>query len=339
MGPLMLDLAGCELEAVEHELLAHPTTGGVILFSRNYHDVEQLMALTAAIRKTAKKPMLIAVDHEGGRVQRFREHFSKLPAMGRLGESYLCDPENTLELTKDIGWLLAAELAACDIDLSFAPVLDVDLGSTVIGDRGFSDDFRITTRLAKELILGMREAGFSSVGKHFPGHGSVEADSHIAAAIDEREYSQIEALDMQPFISLVKDNYLDAIMPAHVIYPKVDDKPSGFSKVWLQDILRKQLAFKGVIFSDDLSMQAAGIAGDHLARANSAHQAGCDMLLACNDRAGVELILDGFEQGHESKAKLLISNGEQLRSELTWQSLKDSERWRKARYSVGKLAE
>lgn len=337
MGPLMLDLAGCELEPVEQELLAHPTCGGVILFSRNYHDVEQLKALNKAIRSAAKKPILIAVDHEGGRVQRFREQFTAIPAMGALGRHYQKAPEEALEMTQDIGWLLAAELAACGIDLSFTPVLDLDLGSKVIGDRAFFCEVGVVKLLAKQLILGMRQAGFSSVGKHFPGHGTVEADSHFDAAIDEREYEAIFEQDMQPFLSLLEDECLDALMPAHVIYPKVDKKPAGFSSFWLQEILRKKLAFKGVIFSDDLSMEAAGVAGDHLARAISAHEAGCDMLLACNNRAGVELILDGFEQGLQTKAQTLLAKGEKERLACTWQGLKSSKRWQDVRTFIEKL--
>ena len=337
MGPLMLDLSAFELDSVERELLAHPTTGGVILFSRNYHDLAQLKALIAAIRAAANKPILIAVDHEGGRVQRFKEEFTHLPAMGQLGQAYQQQGEHCLELTQDCGWVLAAELAACDIDLSFAPVLDLDLGSQVIGDRAFSSKSEHAIVLADALISGMKQAGMSSVGKHFPGHGTVRADSHHDVPIDERAFDLVKDIDMQPFIQLIKKNRLDAVMPAHVIYPQIDHLPAGFSSVWINDILREQLKFKGVIFSDDLSMEGAGVAGDHLARANAAHQAGCDMLLACNHREGAELILDGFEQGITSRALELFEVGRQVRSTINWPDLKQSKRYKSTKLQLARL--
>lgn len=292
IGCVMLDLEGTELQAEERKLLQHPAVGGLIYFSRNFESVEQITALSAAVRKAAGKPLLIAVDHEGGRVQRFRDGFTRLPPIASLGRHYADDPLQATQAARKAGWLMAAEVRAVGIDFSFAPVLDLDYGSSgVIGDRAFHRDTRIVSALAQAYIEGMREAGMAATGKHFPGHGWVKADSHLEIPRDERPAQQIMAEDMQPFCELFKGG-LDAVMPAHVIYEQVDSQPAGFSKVWLQDVLRQQLQFDGVIFSDDLSMEGASVAGGYAQRADRALEAGCDMVLACNNRAGVIDILE-----------------------------------------------
>lgn len=294
IGALMLDIEGTTLTEIDLAVLASPQVGGVILFARNIQSPKQVRQLTDHIRQI-RPEMLIAVDQEGGRVRRLKvEHgFSDIPAMGRLGELYQKDPQQALDLAESCGWLMATETLAVGIDFSFAPVLDVDNISDVIGDRGFSKQIQDIRPLATAFMKGMKRAGMATTGKHFPGHGSVKADSHFAAAIDERDFATIQAEDMQPFQQLAP--MLDAIMPAHVIYPKVDANPAGFSPFWIQEILRKQLQFDGVLFSDDLSMQAACVAGDADARIVAALQAGCDMGLVCNDRESALLALQALE--------------------------------------------
>lgn len=288
-GPVMLDVAGKTLAPDDIRRLRHPLTGGVILFGRNYEDRAQLCALTAAIH--AERPgLLIAVDHEGGRVQRFRsDGFTRLPAMRLLGQLWERDVLQGTEAATATGFVLAAELRACGIDLSFTPVLDLDYGqSGVIGDRAFHRDPRVVTLLAKSLNHGLLLAGMANCGKHFPGHGFAQADSHVAMPVDERELAQILQDDARPYQWLGMS--LAAVMPAHVIYPKVDSRPAGFSKKWLS-ILRRDLGFQGVIFSDDLSMEGASVAGDALARAEAALAAGCDMVLMCNSPDKADLLL------------------------------------------------
>lgn len=292
IGNLMLDLTGTTLTAEEVDLLAHPAIGGVIFFTRNYESIQQLTALVKLVRMAAQRPLLLAVDHEGGRVQRFRRQFTVLPALARLGEQYVTDPFAARQTAYRLGWLMAAELRAVDIDISFAPVLDLNYGSSqVIGDRSFHREPEIVSELAGAYINGMREAGMAATGKHFPGHGFVEADSHLAIPVDRRTQAQIMQTDVLPFARLIQQG-LNAVMPAHVIYEQVDSQPAGFSSIWLQDILRGQLGFQGVIFSDDLSMEAAGVVGGYAERAEAALAAGCDMILACNQRAGIIEILD-----------------------------------------------
>jgi len=279
----MIDVAGTVLTKEEKRRLRHPLVGGVILFKRNFTDRAALCALTAKIHAVRHEPLLIAVDHEGGRVQRFRsDGFTVLPPMRRLGEIWDTDPLRAMRLATDCGYVLAAELRACGVDLSFTPVLDLDYGvSKVIGDRAFHRDARVVTMLARAVIQGLALAGMASCGKHFPGHGAVEADSHHEIPVDNRELAQILAEDAAPY-GWLGDNVLSSVMPAHVIYPKVDARPAGFSPQWVGQILRQQLAYDGVVFSDDLTMEGASVAGDILARAQAALSAGCDMVLVCN---------------------------------------------------------
>jgi len=293
MRPVILDVQGYELDSEEKEILAHPLVAGVILFTRNYHDIKQLQALVKDIRRQAKNELVIGVDHEGGRVQRFRDDFTQLPSAGSLIEKN--DLKTACELAFSSAWVMASELIACDIDLSFAPVLDINGISDVIQKRAFSSSITETSAIAEAYIHGMKSAGMVSTGKHFPGHGSVKADSHTALPVDARSESEIFTKDIKPFASLVKKGLLDAVMPSHVVYSQCDLQPAGFSSYWLGDVLRTQLAFKGVIISDDLSMHGASFVGNHLSRAESAIQAGCDLILACNDRNGAVSILDNLK--------------------------------------------
>lgn len=282
LGPVMLDVVGKTLTADDVRRLQHPLVGGVILFARNFENCEQLKALTASIHAVRQPPLLIAVDHEGGRVQRFREGFTKIPPMREFGRIWDKNPKKAKELAVEAGFVLAAELRAHGVDFSFTPVLDMDYGdSLVIGDRAFHRDPQAINALAFSLMQGLKKGGMAAVGKHFPGHGFVVADSHVSIPIDERTFDQIAQNDMQPFRQMI-DEGLHAIMPAHVIYPKVDDKPAGFSTKWLQKVLRERLGFNGVIFSDDLSMEGATVGGDVTTRSLAALNAGCDMVLLCN---------------------------------------------------------
>jgi beta-N-acetylhexosaminidase len=294
-GPVMLDVVGTALSDDDRRRLAHPLVGGVILFARNYESPEQLDQLTADIHAVRQPPLLIGVDHEGGRVQRFREGFTVLPAMRELGAAWDADPKMARKLAESVGYVLAAELRSHGVDLSFTPVLDVDHGnSSVIGDRAFHNDAVAIGELGTGLMRGLRLGGMSAVGKHFPGHGHVKADSHHEMPIDERPLPALEESDLKPFRRLI-ENGLGGIMPAHVVYPAVDDKPAGFSAIWLKQILRRRLGFNGMIFSDDLSMEGASTAGGVVDRAYAAVRAGCDMVLVCNDPAAADELLDGFD--------------------------------------------
>jgi len=295
MSPVILDVHSFELSSVEREMLQHPLCGGVILFSRNYAEKAQLLELIKDIRRTVNKPFLISVDHEGGRVQRFRDEFTQIPAMANIEKFEKSQPEQ-VALAQSMGFCMAYELLTVDIDISFAPVLDLNGVSEVIGSRAFSSNPDNVILLSGAYIDGMHKAGMKSTGKHFPGHGSVTEDSHVAMPVDKRSFDEIKKQDMRVFQQLITAKKVDAIMPAHVIYPDVDDKPAGFSEIWIQQILRKQLGFEGVVFSDDLSMQAASVAGSVTERAEQAIEAGCDMVLVCNSPSQAEKVLDGLSQ-------------------------------------------
>ncbi|OFZ90804.1 MAG: beta-N-acetylhexosaminidase [Betaproteobacteria bacterium RIFCSPLOWO2_12_FULL_62_58] len=294
LGPVVLDVAGTELTPDDRRRLLHPLTGGVILFSRNYATPEQLLRLTAEIHALRSPALIIAVDHEGGRVQRFRQGFTAIPAMRELGKVWDANPQEAKHLAHEVGFVLAAELRAHGVDLSFAPVLDVDHGnSSVIGDRALHSDPQVVAELARALVQGLRQGGMSAVGKHYPGHGYVRADSHHEIPVDDRSYAEIELSDLMPFRRLIGAG-LGGIMPAHVIYPQVDYSPAGFSSIWLKKILRTELTFDGIVFSDDLSMAAASVAGGVVERARTALSAGCDMVLTCNNPAAADELLAGF---------------------------------------------
>jgi len=294
LGPLMIDIAGASLTAEDREVLAHPLVGSVILFTRNYRDRAQLAALTAAIRALRTPKLLIAVDHEGGRVQRFREGFTRLPPLRALGRGFNADRRATLALVHTAAWLMAAELRAVGVDFSFAPCVDLDYGvSEIIGDRAFHADAQAVAALAVAYIGGMREAGMAATAKHFPGHGGVVADSHVSLPVDRRDFVGLEA-DLRPYRLLIA-NHLAAIMAAHVVFPAVDELPASLSPRWITEILRGELQFHGCVFADDLSMGGAAAFGDVASRARLACAAGCDVLPICNDRAAVVAVLDGFK--------------------------------------------
>jgi len=293
MGPVMLDIAGTKLTDEDRARLLHPLVFGVILFARNFSDPEQISTLCAELRALRDPPLLIAVDHEGGRVQRFRNGFTAVPPMAALGRIWDQDTEEGVAAARAVGVLIGAELAASGVDLSFTPVLDLDYGvSRAIGDRAFHRDPGAVANLAEALMAGLSERGMRAVGKHFPGHGFVAADSHHEIPVDSRLFGEIAA-DLIPYRRLIPLG-LAAVMPAHVIYPEVDASPAGFSSVWLQRILRKELGFQGVIFSDDLSMEAAAVAGGIVQRAEAALGAGCDIVLVCNRPAAADQLLAGL---------------------------------------------
>ncbi len=329
LGPVMLGLEGAELTAQERELLRHPLVGGVILFTRNYQSPAQTAALTAAIHALRQPRLLVAVDHEGGRVQRFRDGFTRLPAVRRLGEIYDQDRMRAKQLARVTGWLMATELRAVGVDLSFAPVLDLDHGvSGIIGDRAFHHDPESVADLAHAYASGMQKAGMEAVGKHFPGHGGIAADSHLELPVDPRPLAALEAADLLAFERMIHYG-LAALMPAHVVYPAVDERPAGFSARWLKDILRQRLEFQGVIFSDDLDMAGAHAAGSPPERAGAALAAGCDMVLACNDRRAAIAILDNLRYIPDpvTQVRLIRLHG---RSHLTVERLHRNPVWQRA---------
>lgn len=328
-GPVMLDLGGLEMTADEREILRHPATGGVILFARNFESVEQLYRLVSEIHELRKPGLLVAVDQEGGRVQRFRDGFTLLPAAQAYGQAYGRSSKQGMDTAREAGWLMAAELLSVGVDFSFAPVLDLDRGiSEVIGDRAFSGDPEIVSRLAQAWCHGVHDAGMASVVKHFPGHGGVAADSHLALPVDERELDDIWADDLMPFRRLIESG-VEGMMPAHVIYQRVDELPAGFSRHWLKEILRGQLGYTGAIFSDDLSMAAAHMAGSYSERAQLALQAGCDMVLVCNNPQGAAEVLDSLSDYSDpvALARLARLHG---KNRLPMAKLHEHPRWRGA---------
>lgn len=332
LGPLIVDIEGTELSAADRELLAHPLIGGVILFSRNHVDRSQLTALTDAIHHLRQPALLIGVDHEGGRVQRFRTGFTPLPPAGALGEQYDQDPRRGLDLARDHGLLLALELRTVGVDFSFTPVLDLhSRTSAVIGDRALHRDPEIVNRLAQALVRGLRAGGMAAIGKHFPGHGGVAGDSHLELPVDGRAYIDLAARDLIPFQTLIRTG-LEGIMPAHVLYPEVDSRPAGFSPVWLRRILREELGFRGAILSDDICMAGAAVAGSHPDRVHAALHAGCDAVLICNDRSAVHAVVAAMrpEPNPAAQVRLMRLHGRpapcteaQRLGEPRWRELRD----------------
>lgn len=325
MGPLWLDVEGCELTAEDKEILEHPTVGGVILFARNYHDNKQLIALNKAIRQAAKRPILIGVDQEGGRVQRFREGFSLIPAAQEYAKH-----TNGEQLAELGGWLMAAELIAHDIDLSFAPVLDKGHECKAIGNRAFGADVDSIIRHSTAYMKGMKAVGMATTGKHFPGHGGVIADSHLETPFDQRD--DIFELDMQVFKAQIDSGILDAMMPAHVVYPHYDEQPASGSEYWLKQVLRQQLGFKGIIFSDDLTMEGAAIMGGPAERAHQSLVAGCDMLLVCNQRDAQIEVLDNLPILEMPAAQGLLK-----KQSFSLSELQSSEKWKQASEAMKRM--
>jgi beta-N-acetylhexosaminidase len=306
LGPILLGVGGLELTQDDCVRLAHPMVGGVILFAHNYASSGQLKALTRAIKAVRSPELLIAVDHEGGRVQRFREGFTAIPPMRELGNLWDRDRQAATAVARSAGYVIARELAAHGVDFSFAPVLDIDHGnSSVIGNRAFHNHAEAVAALACALQAGLREGGITTVGKHYPGHGYARADSHVAVPIDERSLAEIEASDLVPFMRMTEEG-MGAVMPAHVIYSQVDDRPAGFSSIWLKEILREKLGFTGAIISDDLGMEGASTAGGLVERARAALAAGCDLIISSNDHAAADKLLAQliFTASEESQARL-----------------------------------
>ena len=291
----MVDVVGPLLSDEDRERIRHPAAGAVILFARNYENPEQLAALTAEIERLREPALPVCVDHEGGRVQRFREGFTAIPPMRSLGKLWDRDRDLAKEAATSIGYIIAAELGAHGVDFSFAPVLDLDYGgSSVIGDRALHFDPTAVAALGACLVRGLSQGGAAAVAKHFPGHGYAEADSHVAVPRDERAFKEILRKDIAPYKPVI-DAGLAAVMPAHVIYPQVDENPAGYSRHWLQEVLRGQLGFQGIVFSDDLSMEGAAVAGGPPQRARAALAAGCDMVLLCNNPAGLDALLESLK--------------------------------------------
>jgi len=338
LGPLMIDLAATTVTADERELLKHPLVGGVILFTRNYSDPEQLAALVRAVHSVRSAPLIVAVDQEGGRVQRFRAGFSALPPARRIGHEYDLEARSGIALARVIGWLMAAELRAAGVDISFAPCVDLDRGmSEVIGDRAFHESSEAVSQLALAWMHGMREAGMAATAKHFPGHGAVVADSHLTLPVDRRPLADLAA-DLTPYRRLIA-NGLPAVMVAHLLFPAVDSLPASLSGRWIRDVLRGELRFQGVVFSDDLCMGGAAAAyGDVVARARQALAAGCDMLPVCNNRASVIELLDQLdtEPAPASSLRLVRLHG---RSGAPGRAaLEASREWTRAREQLARVA-
>ena len=329
----MLDLSGYIITEEERKRLEHPQVGGVILFSRNYQSPEQLKSLVEELHDIRSPRLVVAVDQEGGRVQRFRDQFQSIPAMARLGELYDKDQGLALQNAENFAWIMASELLHYGIDLSFSPVLDIgDPVSRVIGDRAFHQNPEAVTRLANAWIRGMKKAGMAAVGKHFPGHGSVEGDSHHVMPFDRRSFDEIEALDLIPFRRVIATQ-LTGIMMAHVIYESVDENAAGYSNYWIENVLRSQLRYEGIVFSDDLSMSGAESAGGFAERANQSLHAGCDMLVVCNNPEGVDEILQSLKgyNNPTSQLRMIRMHG---KPSLQSDDIFNTEQWQQ---SVGRL--
>ncbi|MEE9355315.1 MAG: beta-N-acetylhexosaminidase [Methylococcaceae bacterium] len=337
MGPVMLDVEGYTLTSNEHDKIAHPNTGAIILFSRNIDTPEQVRDLIRQIRSARNGPVLIATDQEGGRVQRLKKGFTRLPPAACYAR---CDNDAaaTLALSESAGWLMATELRSIDIDFSFAPILDIDCGiSEIIGDRAFSQDPEQTTQFASAFRKGMNRGGMAAVGKHFPGHGAVALDSHLALPIDKRPLEAIRHKDLYPFRQLIAEG-LEGIMPAHVVYSQIDPNPAGFSSFWIRQILRDEMGFQGAIFSDDLSMAGAASIGTFRQRAEAALTAGCDMVLVCNQPEAAEIVLDTLPvaPNPEREQRLFKMPGKQG---MDYSLMTKSQEWQDTSYQISKITE
>jgi beta-N-acetylhexosaminidase len=330
LGPVMLDVDGTALDAEDRELLCHPAVGGLILFTRNYESPQQLRSLVSEIHALRDPHLIVAVDQEGGRVQRFRAGgFTRLPPLSCLGRIYDGDRARAKHLARVTGWLMATELRALGVDISFAPVLDLDFAvSSVIGNRALHQRPESVADLAVAYQGGMHEAGMAATGKHFPGHGAVAADSHVDLPVDERSLADLETWDLVPFRRLI-DAGLAAIMMAHVVYPQVDVQPAGFSRRWIRGILRERLGFQGLVFSDDLSMEGAACAGDPAARAHAALQAGCDMVLVCNRREHAVQVIEALQHPADPVAGMRMARMHG-RHPVDWDELHHDPRWEQA---------
>jgi beta-N-acetylhexosaminidase len=334
----MLDIEGVALTPADRDLLREPAVGGVILFTRNYESPDQIADLVAEIRALRTPPLLIAVDHEGGRVQRFRDGFSPIPAMRHLGLEYDKDPDMALALARQAGWLIASELRAAGIDLCFAPCVDLDWGvSEVIGDRAFHRRPESVGDLAAAFSRGLRSAGMAAVAKHFPGHGAVVADSHLQLPVDRREYGDILD-DMRPYEKLINNSHIAGVMLAHVVYREMDDMPAGFSEFWIERELRSRLGFGGAVFCDDLSMKATSAYGSMRRRCKRALDAGCDMVLVCNDRRRAEQAVQSLSDYSNplSLVRLARLHGT---SHALRETLRASELWQQANAAFARWTE
>lgn len=338
LGPVMLDIESTQLTSADKNRLLHPLVGGVILFTRNFSSREQLTALCTELHALRSPPLLIAVDHEGGRVQRFKDEFTRIPAMRELGKIWDKSPVRAKHLAQQTGYVLAVELSVCGVDLSFTPVLDVDHGqSCIIGDRAFHHKPEVVANLAHSLMLGLKSGGFMAVGKHFPGHGYIQADTHVECAIDNRPYVDIEMGDMVPFRRMINLS-LAGIMSAHVIYPKIAGKPASFSSIWLKDILRGELQFDGCIFSDDLNMLGVAHIGNIVVRAEAALNAGCDMILACNDPQSSDQLLATLQWNASAVSRARLARLHYRRSILSsMTSLRENLNYTKAIREIGRI--
>ena len=325
---MVVDVLGPVLTDEDRERIRHPAAGAVILFARNYENPEQLAALTADIERLREPALPVCVDHEGGRVQRFREGFTAIPPMRALGRLWDRDRDLAKEAASSIGYIIAAELGAHGVDFSFAPVLDLDYGgSSVIGDRALHFDPTAVGALGACLVRGLAQGGVGAVAKHFPGHGYAEADSHVAVPRDERPFKEIVKKDIAPYKPVIEAG-LAAVMPAHVIYPQVDANPAGYSRHWLQEVLRQQLGFQGIVFSDDLSMEGAAVVGGPPERARAALQAGCDMVLLCNNPAALDELLQSLKDvelaNRERLERMKKQGGRDLRKSVAYREAHDA---------------
>jgi beta-N-acetylhexosaminidase len=332
LGPLLIGLSGLTLNSEEQGWLRHPAVGGVVLFTRNFKDISQLTALTTAIIDSSARDLLICVDHEGGRVQRFRDGFTPLPPLAVLGKMYRESPANAKDFAYRHGRVMATELLLCGVDLSFAPVLDIGDRSIIIGDRAFAPDNDVIIELSRSYIAGMHDAGMSTTGKHFPGHGSVEADSHTDDVCDPRSFEEIEKLDLKPFAAL--SDSLDAMMMAHVVYPAADDLPAGYSPYWIKSVLRQKLGYRGTVLSDDLGMFAARTAGSLVERVRDSLAAGCDSALVCDPDDVRGLLAEHDEAFADADAAIRRLKG---RFTATRDEIEQVSEWRQWKNSIKQL--